>query len=60
VLESALSVAFLEYLDGFVVGDPGKGGFHLLELGNIATDDGEIGAAALQAALDDEGDQALR
>ena len=60
VLQRALGVAFLQHLHRFVVGDARKRRVDLFQLGDVAADDLQLGAALLQAALHDEGDEALR
>src|ERR1700687_4811509 len=59
IFELSLRVAFLQLADGFVVGDAREGRFDFLELRKVAADGCQVGAAAVETSLDQEGQQAL-
>src|SRR5580704_15232271 len=60
VFEFAKCVAFLQFLNGLVVGDSRKGRIDLLQLRKVAADGLQVGTPPLQTALNQERQQAFR
>ena len=59
VFELALSMAFLQFLDGFVVSDARERRVDFLELREVATDGLQVGAASIETSLNQKCQQAF-
>src|SRR3984893_2967373 len=57
VFEFALSMAFLQFADGFVVGDARKGRINFLELPEVAADGSEVGPTLIETSLNQKSQQ---